>query len=114
MVGKGVVFGPWAQVGAGAVIGDGAVLGSHTRVQPGVQVPENAVFDDHDLVTPYGVLRNRVSGFVAGLDGGEIAVSGVFGQFRIPAPAQMLPEDDVMMGLVAIVEQRGPRPLRSS
>jgi hypothetical protein len=90
IVGRDVTFGSHARIGRGVVLGDRVVLGSHTIVQDGVRVPDDAVFDDCDLVTATGVLPNRTGGHAISGDSEYpkfYNISAPFGCFRVPADA---------------------------
>lgn len=84
IINSDVVFGDWTQIGKNCEIGEGTVFGSHTRVADGTIVPPNLSFDDCDLITPYGMFKNRCSGSVLQERDGQVFVSMAAGEFLFP------------------------------
>lgn len=88
-IGPGTVFGSWASIGEGVTLGANVRLGSHTRIMDGVTVPDDAIFDDCDLVTPEGVIPNRNGGHSIMVRDSAIVVSAPFGSFSLPIPGSV-------------------------
>ncbi|WP_027234313.1 LbetaH domain-containing protein [Leisingera caerulea] len=77
------IFGDWARTGRRVTLGRGVRLGSHTIIQDDVSVPAGTVFEDHDLVTPDGVIANRTGGSITSLFDGIYQITTVSGVYLV-------------------------------